>query len=121
MTKKRNFIMQKLESWGLIDPPVPTPLEEALGILQEIKRKAMEDPTFSVILDFNLDHYPELEAVMAATGQSLPELLSNSVVLFKWAVEQAQQGRKIGSMSEGSDDLREVHMKSLETAAQSAS
>lgn len=63
----------------------------------------------------------EFDELVAASGLSTKkELLSNALMLFRWAVKERQSGRAICSMDASSQNIRELGMPALDNAAHRA-
>ena len=60
------------------------------------------------------DKVEEMQRLMDATGLATKrELFNSALTLFKWAVEQRQDGRTIGSIDEPNQLYRELEMPAL--------
>lgn len=58
----------------------------------------------------------ELEKLMKDTGiDTKREFINAAVTLFMWAINEAKNGRSIGSVDEESSKWKEIVMSALET------
>ena len=60
----------------------------------------------------------EFDELVTASGLSTKkELLSNALMLFRWAVKERQAGRAVCSMDDSTGKIRELGMPALDNAA----
>jgi hypothetical protein len=73
-----------------------------------------------VQLDFPRERVSELKRLMEKGNlKTYNDLFDNALTLMKWAVQEAEKGRSIGSFDEGEDLLKELVMPFLQYAARS--